>query len=138
VSIYALRRQLRIQTGAAYFRGFYAQLDRYVHLACRYKHPLGQAYFDLDNFKTVNDTLGHSAGDQLLITVVTTLTQHLRNTDIIARLGGDEFAILLTETGYADANSAFQHTHQQLQHAMDVNGWPVTFSVDMVTFNTPP
>jgi len=122
-------------TGAANFRGFYAQLDRYVHHARRYKHPLTLAYFDLDNFKTVNDTLGHSAGDQLLITVVTTLTQHMRKTDIIARLGGDEFAVLLTETSFADANSAFQHAHQQLQEAMDSNNWPVTFSVGMVTFN---
>jgi len=69
------------------------------------------AYFDLDNFKTVNDTLSHTAGDQLLITVVTTFTQLMRKTDIIARLGGDEFAVLLTETGYTDANTAFQHAH---------------------------
>lgn len=52
-------------------------------------------YIDLDNFKYINDTLGHLAGDQLLIEVTSIFSSNLRNIDLIARLGGDEFAVIL-------------------------------------------
>jgi len=71
------------------------------------KAKRGRYYFllfiDLDNFKLVNDTLGHNAGDKVLITLVNILKSHLREEDLLARLGGDEFAIVLegstVETG---------------------------------------
>ncbi|MFZ5651986.1 MAG: putative bifunctional diguanylate cyclase/phosphodiesterase [Bacillota bacterium] len=58
---------------------------------------------DLDNFKLVNDTLGHAAGDDLLITLSNILKNNLRDGDILARLGGDEFAVLLEGITYEDA-----------------------------------
>ena len=58
---------------------------------------------DLDNFKYVNDTLGHAMGDELIVRVANALRERLRETDIIARLGGDEFAIILPETDTAAA-----------------------------------
>lgn len=60
-------------------------------------------FIDLDNFKIVNDTLGHSAGDEVLISSVNILKSNLRTSDFLARLGGDEFAILLEDTSLEEA-----------------------------------
>ncbi len=60
--------------------------------------PLALLYFDLDNFKAVNDTLGHDAGDELLVEIAGMLARQLRPGDLLARLGGDEFACLLPST----------------------------------------
>ena len=61
----------------------------------RYRSPLTLAMLDLDNFKRVNDTLGHVAGDRALIHFVTTAHATLRPTDLTARYGGEEFGVLL-------------------------------------------
>ncbi len=67
--------------------------------------PLSLLYLDLDNFKTVNDSLGHDVGDELLVEVSQVLSKQLRSDDLLARLGGDEFACILFNT---DAEQAQQ------------------------------
>ncbi|GEM85170.1 EAL and GGDEF domain-containing protein [Meiothermus hypogaeus] len=62
------------------------------------KIPISLLYLDLDNFKTVNDTLGHDVGDELLVEVSQVLSKQLRTDDMLARLGGDEFACILYNT----------------------------------------
>ncbi|MEP6815081.1 MAG: EAL domain-containing protein [Marmoricola sp.] len=84
-------------TGLANRRRFAAELDRHLEFCRRYGHRGAMLLMDLDHFKEVNDTLGHSAGDQLIVSVATLLRQAVRSNDIVARLGGDEFAILLQE-----------------------------------------
>jgi diguanylate cyclase (GGDEF)-like protein/PAS domain S-box-containing protein len=75
--------------------------DRVEHAllrAKRQKSPISVMFLDLDNFKNINDTLGHAIGDELLMVIAKNLEQSVREIDSVARLGGDEFAILLEET----------------------------------------
>ena len=93
---------------------------------------------DLDYFKRVNDTLGHEAGDQLLMMATKRIAEKARSTDILCRLGGDEFVILLPETDQAHAQAAINKIQQSLLGEMKNNNWPVTFSIGVVTFNATP
>jgi len=82
---------------------FLAELERVVERARRAHHVSILLYIDLDNFKYVNDTLGHLAGDRLLIEVSQLLRKRTRRSDLIARLGGDEFSMLLYDTRAEEA-----------------------------------
>ncbi|MCG7533771.1 EAL domain-containing protein [Pseudoalteromonas sp. OOF1S-7] len=83
-------------TGLANRTFFRMQLRKSMALAERGHYAFALFYFDLDEFKRINDTLGHDAGDRLLVEVADRLKQRLRAEDTIARLGGDEFAVLLS------------------------------------------
>jgi diguanylate cyclase (GGDEF)-like protein/PAS domain S-box-containing protein len=79
-------------------RRFQEELERTLNLAARYQHSGALLFFDLDQFKYINDTSGHQAGDALLKMVARMLLGSIRNSDTLGRLGGDEFAVILPET----------------------------------------
>jgi diguanylate cyclase (GGDEF)-like protein len=82
-------------TGLANRDFFHTTLSKSLLRAKRNNQALGLMFLDLDHFKEINDTLGHAAGDYLLISVTKRLQSCVRETDTIARLGGDEFTIIL-------------------------------------------
>jgi diguanylate cyclase (GGDEF)-like protein len=90
----ALRDDL---TGLANRTAFVEDLRRRVAAAQRSGATIGVIYFDIDRFKVVNDSLGHSAGDDLLVQIARRLEQVMRGNDVLARLGGDEFTVLLDD-----------------------------------------
>ena len=86
-------------TGLLNRRAFINHLEHLVEQYQRHHRPFSVIFIDLDNFKTVNDNMGHDVGDQLLVDVSERLTSNVRKTDLVARLGGDEFILLLTDVG---------------------------------------
>ncbi|MEP7383005.1 MAG: EAL domain-containing protein [Gemmatimonadota bacterium] len=99
--------------------------DRVVHAlsrAERERELLAVMFLDLDNFKSINDTMGHAAGDELLSIVGTRLLNATRGCDTVARLGGDEFAVLLEHVrGDADATIVADRITQALSHAVELS-----------------
>ncbi len=85
-------------TGLYNRRGFDVQMEDELHRARRFRQPLGLAVFDLDRFKSVNDTYGHTQGDLVLQAFAETLLNLSRRVDKVARFGGEEFAVLLPNT----------------------------------------
>ncbi|QBG34970.1 GGDEF domain-containing protein [Litorilituus sediminis] len=125
-------------TGLLNSRSFYLDLANEIIRSIRYKHVFSLAYLDIDDFKNINDSLGHLKGDELLIAVAKCLLSSLRKTDIIARLGGDEFAIIFPETSQGEVKSAFVKASEELKYKMLRKRWKVSFSVGVVTFETLP
>ena len=126
-----------VLTGLANRRRFENELNRHLD-HCRRHGPTGALLLlDLDNFKLVNDTLGHNAGDQLLVTIAGLLRRSIRSTDVVARLGGDEFAILLGDGDENAANRVAELVVERVrERAATLDGVHrrVTASVGVVTF----
>ena len=84
-------------TGLANRRLFRDRLEKSVKTALRQKTTMALLFLDMDQFKRINDTMGHDAGDLLLKEMATRLTSVVRENDTVSRIGGDEFTILLTD-----------------------------------------
>jgi diguanylate cyclase len=107
--------------------------------ATRYGSALGFVMLDLDDFKKLNDSLGHLAGDRALIHVASLMQATVRPTDFIARLGGEEFALLLPATEVAEAAAAAERLQRELaKRGFQFEGrtWPLTFSAGAVQWRT--
>lgn len=108
-------------------RAFVRELSRSMSFAQRYDQPSSLAFFDVNNMKTINDTLGHGAGDAALMHVAQTLVESVRHSDVVGRLGGDEFGVILSHVDDAAA-------HQKTQELADkIKATPVQWQGE--TFN---
>ena len=125
-------------TGIANNQHFFEILGREINLCERFNRALNIVYLDCDNFKMVNDALGHQAGNALLKGIAATIKEKLRVIDMVARLGGDEFVILLSETSSLAAFETITRIKNQLITKMKENNWPVTFSIGLASFIFPP
>lgn len=125
-------------TGLLNSRGFFE--NAYLTLAEMNikQSPLTLVYFDLDNFKAVNDKFGHDVGDSLLKIVASVFENGMRKADSAARMGGDEFVVLLSGFGFEGAKLFIEKTREELTAKMEKNNWPVTFSIGVLTFEILP
>ncbi|HLL73438.1 MAG TPA: diguanylate cyclase [Pyrinomonadaceae bacterium] len=119
-------------------RSFFEASQQEINRARRHKHPFTVAYMDVDDFKLINDRYGHSIGDTVLKSVAQTIKNSLREIDVVARLGGDEFVILMPETGEEAAQAVVSRVHSNIMDKIHEYGWPITFSIGVVTWTTPP
>lgn len=119
-------------TGLLNRRAFEEQAAREIERAGRTGAPVSFAYLDIDDFKDVNDRLGHAAGDDVLRTVAGVLGLVLRAVDLKARLGGDEFALVLPDTGADSAAPVIE----RLEAGLSAAG--VSCSIGTVVFRSPP
>jgi diguanylate cyclase (GGDEF)-like protein/PAS domain S-box-containing protein len=126
-------------TGLMNRRRFEEELERAVALSRRYGTAGAALLLDLDNFKLVNDTLGHQAGDDLIRSVAALLLGHLRETDVLARLGGDEFAVLLPEATADETEAIADRLRDAVRRqAVGVGGKPLHVSMSVGVANLEP
>ncbi|MFL5826890.1 MAG: diguanylate cyclase [Thermoleophilaceae bacterium] len=111
-------------------RGFEERLDGELAEARRAGSPLALMLLDLDNFKFVNDTQGHAAGDELLCWMVTTVRATLRPVDALGRLGGDEFAVVLPGAARAEALEVVERVERALAARVQATIGVATFPAD--------
>ncbi len=116
---------------------FYEEGRREIKRAARYKRPLTLARLVINDYSRITGTLGKSAGEGLLRAVADTVMKTLRETDIVARLETNGFAILMPETKNTDAEVAVHKVQERLADIVKQKGWPVTFSISVVTCTAP-
>lgn len=107
-------------------RAFYDGLRRELSIAERLRSCVCLVYIDLNDFKKLNDSLGHQAGDHLLVTAATAMRMVLRNTDLACRYGGDEFCIILPNTNISQAELLCQRLIESFD---GLTTHDVTFSI---------
>jgi diguanylate cyclase (GGDEF)-like protein len=112
-------------------RAFVRELSRFIGFAERYATPSSVVYFDLNNFKHINDAHGHAAGDAVLQHFASLLAGQTRDTDVLARIGGDEFGLILAHVTLDQAMKKAESLDQNLRETPPI--WnnqtvPVEFS----------
>ena len=120
-------------------RFFHETLERELSRSKRYLRQLSLIVFDIDLFKSVNDTYGHIAGDAVLRQLAACVRGHLRREDIFARVGGEEFAVILPEIPMPEACAVAEKIRRIVEQnvfVFDTVSIPITVSLGVATFAT--
>ncbi len=125
-------------TGAMNRRAFHLVAERERVRAGRTGNAVTLAYFDLDDFKGVNDRLGHEAGDRLLRVFAAAVRAGIRGSDVLCRMGGDEFVLLLPDTDARDAVVVVDRVRKLLAQCCESEDTTVTVSAGIGTYRFPP
>ena len=118
-------------TGLHNRRYFHETLAREVARAHRYDRQLGLIVFDLDDFKGINDRIGHLSGDGVLAEAAERIRDVVRSADIACRVGGDEFAVILPESTLSDADQLYARLRTALSSKPVGQAGPLTMSAGM-------
>ena len=102
-------------TGLFNQRFFHETLRREVMRAHRYQRKLTLLVFDLDDFKSINDQIGHLAGDRVLAQAADRLREAVRSVDVACRIGGDEFAVIMPESAAEDGEQLYRRVHNSMR-----------------------
>lgn len=118
-------------------RGFMLLAGHSLNVCIRQNLPASLVFMDLDNFKSVNDTLGHAEGDRALAVFSEHLKRVFRESDVVARLGGDEFAVLLSNSKKIEAEEILKRLYEALDNINreENNGYDILFSHGVVEFD---
>jgi len=118
-------------------RGFMALAQHSLNLCTRQDIPASLAFVDLNKFKPINDTHGHSEGDKALIAFTEQMKNAFRETDLFARLGGDEFVVLFSNSSKVSATDAMKRFSKSLEeYNQKANrGYDISFSYGIVEFD---
>ncbi|MDH3346749.1 MAG: diguanylate cyclase [Desulfobulbaceae bacterium] len=126
-------------TGLSNHRNFFQTLEKELDRSQRYQHKLSVLMMDMNDFKIINDTMGHLAGDHVLKNVGKMLQQYTRKSDLVCRYGGDEFSILLPETQYEEALEFSKRLSEHIKnHSIKIpeqeNSINISISIGVATF----
>ena len=116
------------------YRYFYKRLREEIFRAKRFDRMLALVIFDIDNFKSFNDTYGHQAGDEVLKKLAALVTNSVRAIDIVSRYGGEEFCIIMPDTGFANCLIFIERLRKMIErHKFTSNivddGYSITVSI---------
>ncbi|MEQ1813997.1 MAG: sensor domain-containing diguanylate cyclase [Candidatus Nitrotoga sp.] len=119
-------------------RGFMSIANKLLAWCDRNNSPATLAFFDLKNFKAINDTFGHNEGDNALIEFAEQLDDMFRESDALARLGGDEFVVLLTDVSKQEITERIESfkVHMEVRNVQAKRGYDITFSYGLVDFDS--
>ena len=119
-------------------RGFEALSQHALHVCNRLQKPVSMLFFDLNDFKQINDQYGHAEGDRALTTFSNILMEVFRDSDVVGRLGGDEFVVLLTNTSQDETSEVLKRLQAMItdHNVVAKRGYDIAYSVGTTQYDT--